>query len=139
MRKRSYKTQKLYAWKAFSKYIRLRDSNSYGIGECISCKRKTHWKEMQAGHLISGRCNNILFDEELVYLQCARCNNNSGEQAKMWINLKEKFGWDDNKFDEFNARKNKILKFSQAELANIEEHYIDMVVGESIKKGVIDG
>lgn len=133
---RSYKTQKLYAWKAFSKYIRLRDADENGYCKCISCGKKAWWQEMQAGHLIASRANSILFDEELVYAQCPYCNNNSGEQASYWMGLKKLKGYPDSKFDEFKARKNGTKKYKIWELAEIEEKYTDMAIGEGMKRGL---
>lgn len=91
---------------------------------------------MQAGHLIASRANSILFDEELVYAQCAYCNNNSGEQASYWINLKKLKNYPDSKFNEFRARKNGTKKYKIWELAEIEEKYADMAVGEEMKRGL---
>lgn len=58
------------AWKAFSRFIRLRDKDN----GCITCGKWYPWQNMQAGHAIQGRGNSILFDEELVNGQCKRCN-----------------------------------------------------------------
>ena len=81
----SIKTAKAKAWKAFSRYIRLRDSlaTTGTLTECVcaTCgkrlptffvNRQTNY--IQAGHAIDGRGKNILFDEEAVYGQCQVCN-----------------------------------------------------------------
>lgn len=66
------------AWKWFSKYIRLRDclktTGTKEYGKCYTCDRIKPFKELQAGHLVSSRCNSILLDEEIVHAQCKRCN-----------------------------------------------------------------
>lgn len=124
-------------WQAFSKFIRLRDSDDYGYCECISCGKIKYWENdgMQAGHLIPTRCNNILFDEELVHAQCAECNNNSGEQKKFWDGLKERYGYEEWRFDEFKFRKNIYRKdFKQWELEDIEDKYLDKCVGLAMGK-----
>lgn len=71
--------------KAFSRYIRLRDSEYNGecwVGECITCDRKMvivdyagHWNAgSNLGHFI-GRANKKLrWDEFNCNLQCAHCN-----------------------------------------------------------------
>ena len=42
----AYKTTKRKLVKLFSDYVRLRDSNQYGIGQCISCgKHITVWRK----------------------------------------------------------------------------------------------
>lgn len=83
LRKVKNKTaQKNRAWVSFSLYIRLRDclattgDREWGI--CVTCGERKHFKELQAGHAISGRSNAILLDEELVNAQCQRCNNYEG-------------------------------------------------------------
>ncbi|KKT68112.1 MAG: hypothetical protein UW63_C0087G0007 [Candidatus Uhrbacteria bacterium GW2011_GWF2_44_350] len=69
------------AWGAFSKYIRLRDGlismGSKETGKCFTCGRVTPLFTLyggQAGHFIDGRGNAVLFEEELVHLQCRQCN-----------------------------------------------------------------
>ena len=67
------------AWSWFSKYIRTRDclktTGTTEAGRCFTCGNYKPIEELQAGHGIGGRTNGILFDEEIVYAQCIRCNN----------------------------------------------------------------
>lgn len=71
-------TLKKKAWKYFSIFIRTRDciattgDHEYGI--CVTCGKRFHFKELQAGHYVSGRNNAVLFHEDLVRAQCMRCN-----------------------------------------------------------------
>lgn len=66
------------AWTAFSAYIRTRDclrfTGDESEGMCITCKIAFPYKKLQAGHFVGGRGNAVLFDERLVYSQCAYCN-----------------------------------------------------------------
>lgn len=72
------KKTKDLAWKWFSKYIRLRDclktTRTKEMGVCYTCDQIKPFSELQAGHLVSSRCNSILLDEEIVHAQCKRCN-----------------------------------------------------------------
>ena len=61
-------------WKLFSEYIRRKYSDSNGNARCISCGAIKPWKQMQSGHYIDGRCNAVLFEEDLVHVQCFACN-----------------------------------------------------------------
>ena len=81
----SYKTTKRKLNKIFSEFIRLRDSNEYGIGQCISCgKFITVWtkddklrfnQQAHAGHYYSrGASKSLYYDEKNVNLQCVKCN-----------------------------------------------------------------
>lgn len=62
------------AWSFFSIYIRQKDADRNGINACVTCGVKAHWKKLQAGHMVAGRGNNILFDERGVAPQCYACN-----------------------------------------------------------------
>lgn len=42
----------------------------------MTCNRAYPFKQLQAGHFISGRGNAVLFDERIVYTQCIGCNGN---------------------------------------------------------------
>jgi hypothetical protein len=80
-------------WKWFSRYIRLRDSDSIGYCKCVTCHRRAHWKEMDAGHLVSRRWKAVKYDERNVHAQCKSCNRfNAGEQLKMSHYIDKKYG-----------------------------------------------
>ena len=82
MRKASKSQAKNKAWKAFSKYIRVRDAyKTTGFDEkcvCITCGQTfetlTGHNCIQAGHFIQGRLNGILFEEKGCHGQCRGCN-----------------------------------------------------------------
>lgn len=67
--------------KVFHRYIRLRDTDDYGWGQCITCDKSLHFSESQAGHFITRARKSTRWDERNVNLQCARCNCwGNGEQ-----------------------------------------------------------
>lgn len=73
------KTQlKNKAWKVFSNYIKikgcLKTTKTTKKGICYTCGKEYDIKDLQAGHLVSGRTNNVLFNENLVHIQCKQCN-----------------------------------------------------------------
>lgn len=82
-----YQRAKDRAWKAFSKYIRTRDclktTHTKEQGVCITCGQVKEFKSLQAGHLVGGRGNAVLFDEEIVNAQCGGCNIQYNERAKV--------------------------------------------------------
>ena len=56
-------------WRLLSDYIRQRDKWT-----CITCG-KTEWgRKMHAGHLISRKRKNTLFDPKNIHAQCSWCN-----------------------------------------------------------------
>jgi len=66
------------AWNIFSRYIRTRDcllsSNSTEFGKCFTCDKIYPIKQLQAGHFVDSRTKPVLFNEDIVHSQCARCN-----------------------------------------------------------------
>src|SRR3989304_4027343 len=70
IKKRSFKTLKRKAWKAFSEYIRRRDADYAGRVSCYTCGLRMHWKSAHAGHAIGGRHHAVLFDPEICRPQC---------------------------------------------------------------------
>jgi len=73
-KKSEYKKLKDKAWTLFSKYLRMKYSDANGYCECYTCGDRKHYKELQAGHLLDGRANSILFEWSGVKPQCKKCN-----------------------------------------------------------------
>lgn len=73
-RKASLKTLRKKAWDACSKYIRQLYSDHRGKAVCYTCGTLDDWKSSQAGHGIPGRTNAVLFDTEIIRVQCETCN-----------------------------------------------------------------
>lgn len=79
--------------RVFSLYIRLRDSNSEGIGKCITCGKTGHYKEMHCGHFRSRKYLNTRWNALNCNLQCPTCNlYNNGEEFIHGLKIDEKFG-----------------------------------------------
>jgi len=62
---------RLKAWKEFSIFIRTRNADANGFVYCVTCGKRLHWKEAQAGHWIHGRLD---FNQFNINPQCAQCN-----------------------------------------------------------------
>lgn len=89
---KSIKTLKAKAWKLFSEYIRRKYADENGMVKCCTCDHFAHWKQMQAGHFIPGRCNSILFEENGVHPQCRKCNYNEGNGPEYYVFMLNKYG-----------------------------------------------
>ena len=63
------------AWRVFSLYIRLSDADKYGYVGCVTCGKRGHYKDMQAGHFKHGKDRECYFDERNVHPQCVSCNH----------------------------------------------------------------
>lgn len=64
--------KELDAW--FSRYIRLKYSDSRGYCRCISCGKVYFWKEIQNGHYMSRRYMSTRFSEDNCRPQGVECN-----------------------------------------------------------------
>ena len=94
-------TAKNKLWKAFAEWIRLRDSNEEGFGQCISCNKPIPYPNgtgsWHCGHYYSrGGSNNALyFDERNCNGQCVGCNSfNEGNKQGYARGLIKKYGPD---------------------------------------------
>ena len=65
-------------WEVFARYIKLRDclktTGTKIRGRCVSCGKPHRIEDLQAGHFITRRAKNILYDERNVNAQCENCN-----------------------------------------------------------------
>lgn len=90
MRKVAHKKSAAHntCWGNFSRYIRLRDAiattGTMTHARCITCGAVLPVEEMDAGHMIPGRTNGILFDEAIVFAQCTDCNREGGGERQMF-------------------------------------------------------
>ena len=86
------------AWDAFAQWVKVRDCISTTgypfLGICITCYRQFHITILDAGHMTSGRSNGVLFQEELVNIQCSSyCNRmNHGFHKRYRKIMVEKYG-----------------------------------------------
>ena len=69
--------------KYFSLYVRISNSDEYGMCTCFTCGSRKHWKEIQAGHFMSRKHMATRWHTDNVKPQCVKCNIYSqGEQFK---------------------------------------------------------
>ncbi len=124
--KKGLKPTKARAWAIFSIYIRLRDCESYQhagmFAPCVTCGKLTHFKQLQAGHFLSGRGNAVLFDEDLVHAQCQQCNIfKHGNSDGYWPYVVKTYGWDAT--NEMLKKKQLIKKYSISDLEDLIVRY----------------
>ncbi len=103
--------------KVFSEYIRRRYAKN-GIAECVTCGKKDHWKNLQAGHFMSRKHYATRWDDENVQVQCMACNvYRYGEQYLFAKYLGQE------KADELLARSRTMVKLKDWELEEMIEKY----------------
>lgn len=108
--------------KWFSIYIRLRDSNEDGVGECCTCGKHVHWKQGDAGHFVNRQHKSLRYSEDNVHLQCRKCNRfDEGNITGYSIFMINKFGSDI--LSKLSVAKNVTVKMGKYELSQIAFFY----------------
>jgi len=126
-KRKTISTSKKKAWAWLSRYIRLRDSDEFGICKCVTCPNTSHWKKMQAGHFIAAAQGNATrYIEENIHAQCYRCNINlGGNGAEYYPFMVRTYG---KRFtDDLRAKKG-VKKISIAEFEEMELYYKQKVM-----------
>ena len=123
MRSTNISKMKKAVWKLVSEYIRRSYANKDGMVSCYTCGKWSHWKDgMQTGHAFAGRGNAILYELDLLRVQCVGCNiMNSGRLDIFTYKLREELGVE--RFEELWRLKNTQRKFTVEELQNLAEEY----------------
>jgi hypothetical protein len=136
-KKVSHKSAKAKAWKAFSDYIRLRDSlrttGSPDSCRCITCEKIVPYSSIQAGHFVGGRGGAVLFDEESVWGQCIGCNVFlRGNYQLYTLKMISLYGME--RVEELLAMKKQSKQYKTFELLEIAKKYKSLY--ESLKEAL---
>ena len=119
MRKPSRKNLVTKLDKVFSEYIRRRYAVN-DIAECVTCGKKDHWKNLQAGHFISRKHYATRWNEENVQVQCVKCNvYRYGEQYLFGLHLGQEVS------ERLLQESREIVKFSDYDLEEKINYFID--------------
>jgi hypothetical protein len=110
----------------FSRYIRLRDSDSNGMCKCITCDTVKHWKDMDCGHFQSRRYTATRYHEQNA--------NQSGEQYLHGKEIDLKFGSGTAEFITKLARS--IYKLNKNEVMSIAKEYKSKMIETAKQKGL---
>jgi len=112
-KKKSLKTLKEKTAKLFQLYVRLRDSDENGYGNCCSCGKNVHYKQGQGGHFVSRKYLSTLLDERNVHLECAGCNMYGGNPDGYALFMLNTYGKEE--IERLNQLKYKTTKFTQSD------------------------
>ena len=74
MKSKRVSSLKKKAWILCSEYNRRKDADWKGEVKCVTCGKRMHWTEGDAGHYEPGRNNSILFYDNGIHFQCKPCN-----------------------------------------------------------------
>ncbi len=112
--------------KWFSLYIRLRDSNEYGMVQCFTSGRVYHYKSMHAGHFMSRKRLATRWCETNVQPQSPADNLfGQGEQYKFGLHLDSKYG--EGTAEEIQFKSRNTLKMSRADYEEKISYYKEIV------------
>ena len=88
----------------------------------MTCAQKKPWKEIQAGHLVSGRTHGGLCDERGIFPQCYACNVcRQGMGAEYTLFIIENYG--QGLVDELIQKRRETVRFTKTELKEMIEGY----------------
>jgi hypothetical protein len=100
----------------YNKMVRLEEADENGYGYCVTCGKRIHYKEANAGHFRHG----LDFVRDNQHLQCVHCNQwLSGKLDRYTLWMIDKYGRE--RVDEILAMKNK--KYSIPDLQEMRAEY----------------
>jgi 5-methylcytosine-specific restriction endonuclease McrA len=106
----------------FSRYIRARDTDHTGHGECITCGKIVHYSEADAGHFVPRDRQSTRYDERNVNLQCRLCNRfKGGQQYLHGRSIDDKYGR--GTADELIEQSRVLIKRTQTDFEEIAEYF----------------
>tara|TARA_S200002703_G_C3718442_1_gene220702 strand:- start:45 stop:446 length:402 start_codon:yes stop_codon:yes gene_type:complete len=102
----------------FSRWVRLSNADHRGFCECVTCGKKEHFKQIQAGHFMSRRHYSTRWDEDNVKPQCRACNVfNQGRQYEYSIYLGKELS------DDLLSKSRQTTKFTVYDLEEMIKIY----------------
>jgi hypothetical protein len=115
--------------KVFSIFIRTRDIDRNGEGECVCCRTRLPWKRLQAAHFISRVHLSTRYNETNVQPACYACNClRAGNLAEMAAWLQRTYGV--GVIENLLAEKRKTVKFSRQDYELMIQRFTDAATGE---------
>lgn len=114
-------------WKAFSEYIRLRDSDENGICSCFTCGLRRHYKQIDCGHGIGRQHWGTRYSEKNNHAQCKRCNGFEGGKREVYKEKVDKL-YGKGTWDLLEVLSKKAKKPSQFEIDVMTDHYKKEVI-----------
>ena len=104
----------------FSQWVRLSNADHSGYCTCVTCEKRFHWKEIQAGHFMSRKHYSTRWDENNVHPQCVACNvYRAGEQYKYSVFLGQY------QAEELYLKSQEIIKYNNVELKEMIDDYTE--------------
>lgn len=110
--------------KVHSYYVRLRDTDSDGYGDCISCGTTLEWSQGQNGHFRPRQHLSTRWEDTNTHLQCSRCNCWGGGESYLYaLELDRRYY--EGKADELVAQSREFKKFMVFEYQELIAEYTE--------------
>lgn len=123
-------------WEIFSIYIRLRDSDSQGVGKCFTCDKPIHWTKGDCGHGIPRQHKATKFNERNNHLQCKKCNGFEGGRREVYKErMNRRYG--PQTWEKMEIASRQTFKASAFILQNNIEYYTQKVAELKDEKGML--
>jgi len=121
--------------KAFSEFIRLRDSDGHGYGKCFTCSYRAPYKQMDCGHGIGRQHKSTKYHEQNNHIQCKRCNGfEGGQQAIYKEEVEKKYG--KGTWDKLVIMSRQVCKRGKFEIEQMTNYYREEVKKLKELKGI---
>lgn len=128
------KTDKL--WKAFSEYIRLRDSDENGFCKCFTCGRIKFWKDCDCGHGIPRQHKATKYNEKNNHAQCKHCNGFEGGMREAYKKeMDRRYG--EGTWDRMLIASKSTFKISRFDIEMMTKYYQEEAKKLKQSKGMI--
>jgi len=115
------KTERNRLDRAFSKFIRLRDSDN-GVCQCVTCHKFVDIKKIHCGHFMTRNCMSTRWDEKNCNAQCNGCNTfRDGRQWEHGEAIDKKYG--PGTAEKLNIKSKLTKKWHKFELKEMIKYY----------------
>lgn len=113
-------------WKAFSEFIRLRDSDERGFCSCFTCGLVRYYTKMDCGHGLGRQHKSTKYSEKNNHAQCKKCNGFEGGMREVYKQkVNKRYGPGTWELLELQSRQPS--KWSQFEIDVLEKYYKEQV------------
>lgn len=132
---KSKRYDEIYLWDIFSLYIRFRDTDENGFGQCFTCDKPMHWKQLQAGHGIGREAMGTKYCETNNHAQGVCCNKyKAGNQAIYKDRVEEKYGA--GTWEKMYIASKRVTKLTRFEWDLLTDRYYGQVLILAKEKGI---
>ena len=102
------------------KLVRLKAADEHGYCECVTCKTRKHWTEMQGGHFIGRKWTATKLMTENIHPQCPCCNGPlRGNMIQYTLYMQDTYGREF--VEELETLKHQTKKYTRAEVEEIKQ------------------